>query len=94
MKIPLRIKGRTTSINTNAAIDALYYLCINSTSSLPPSRIIQDFCYNSIEDWEGSSARGLSKYISNRMLDIIVETISDEDTLIEYQKLREEFKTL
>ena len=71
MKIPIRINKRVTSIGIRDSIVALHFMFMGGITPSPQEHM-QDYCYNALSDWEGLSGKGLSGFITDRMLRDVV----------------------
>ena len=84
MKISTRINGRVTSVKLKDSICALHYLILGSDERIYEHCL--DTCHTLIGKWRGDSARGLSTYISDKMIE---EIIQSNDLLLAYQEALE-----
>jgi len=96
--IPIRIQGRTTSITLKKSIVILYMLFTvipegeSINYSLNRAKRTQqlkgavlDFVYKCLDQWNGKTAKGLSDFVTDKM---ILELL-DEDDLEKYNKIVE-----
>ena len=75
MKIATRINARVTSINVRDSVCALHYVICSQEGSKPANHIL-DTCHAIIGTWKGKTARGLSSFICDAMIE---ELLSTED---------------
>lgn len=72
-KISLRVDGKVTSITLKKNIIALWLIFgtdidIVNTELDVLSYEVNDFIYSCLDKWENNTAKGLSAYITNRMV--------------------------
>ena len=81
MKISTRINGRVTSINVRNSVCALHYIiCCEGVKKL--ENHVLDTCHDIISTWKGATARGLSSYITDQMLEQLLDD-ADKDNFHE-----------
>lgn len=74
MKVSTRINGRVTSINVRDSVCALHYIICGSDSLDQVENHVLDTCHDIISTWEGDTGRGLSSYITDKMLEDLLDT--------------------
>lgn len=85
MKISTRINGRVTSINVRDSVCALHYVICSEEESSPENHIL-DTCHQIISTWRGQTARGLSSFICDAMIEQLLSTQDKDlytDTIME-----------
>jgi len=84
LRFPIRILGSSTSLSIRRSVVALWLtLTTEDDVKTPYKDIISDFIYTCINSWEGQSAKGLSEYVAERMLQDILE----KEDYKRYQKI-------
>jgi len=73
MRVSTRINGRVTSISIKDSVAALHYTICNENDTSPENHI-QDVCHTIIGTWEGNTARGLSSFICDAMIEDLLES--------------------
>ena len=72
MKISTRINGRVTSINVRDSICALHYVICADENKKPENHVL-DTCHTIISTWKGQTARGLSGFICDKMIEDLLD---------------------
>ena len=76
MKISTRINGRVTSINVRDSVGALHFLVCGDferhTGKQGPLNHVRDACHDIISSWKGDTGKGLTSYITDKMLEDVV----------------------
>jgi len=89
MKISTRINGRVTSINVRNSILALHFII---TGEGNPQDHALDTCHTIISQWDGTTAKGLSSFITDKIIeDVLSASLSAED-LKEFNQIKERFQ--
>ncbi len=72
MKVSTRINGRVTSIRVKNSVCALHYMVC-----APPNKNIEshvlDTCHTIMSQWEGRTGKGISGFITDKMLEDLLE---------------------
>ena len=74
MKVSTRINGRVTSVNVRDSVCALHYVICGSDSLDQVENHVLDTCHDIISTWKGTTARGLSSYITDKMVEDLLDT--------------------
>jgi len=84
--IPIRVRGRTTSITLKKSTVALWVLFIaeqEQDSFLKLKEKIVNFVYKCLDLWDGRTAKGLSDFVTEKM---ILELLEEGD-LKKYRRI-------
>jgi len=77
MKVSTRINGRVTSINVRNTICSLHYIICSNDSDEDNSNDVYghvlDTCHTIISTWKGKTGKGLSGYITDQMLEDLLD---------------------
>lgn len=87
MKISTRIGGRVTSITVKDNLAALY--CTVMGTQKDPYNSILNACYEIMNDWDGDSGKGLSQYVSDRLILDMLEPDEHKDYKKVLKKLQD-----
>lgn len=82
--ISIRIDKRPTSISLRKNIVALWII-MNGIPQKRWKEHITDFIYSCVSSWNGDSAKGFSEYISNKL----IQGILDPDDISEFKEVME-----
>lgn len=85
LRYSIRIQGAVTSISLRKNLVALW-LTLNFDDSLKENNLnnfVLDFIYDSISDWKNDNGKGLSDFISDK----IIEDILEKRDFEQYQKV-------
>lgn len=74
MKVSTRINGRVTSINVRNTVCALHQIICGDPNGKNIEGHILDTCHGIISTWKGATGKGLSGYITDKMLEDLIDT--------------------
>ncbi len=80
MKVSARINGRVTSVTVRNSICALHYLICSEDGKDAYDHVL-DTCHGIIDTWAGDTGKGLSSYITDKMVEDLLEDTEQEQYL-------------
>ena len=87
MKISTRINGRVTSISVKDSICALHYIICAANGKKAEDHVL-DTCHSIMTEWKGGTARGASAFITDK----IVEDLLEAQDLPKYHETIQELR--
>ena len=72
MKVSVRISGRVTSISVRDSVCALHYT-VHGGAGINVENHVLDACHSIVEEWEGDTGKGLSGFITDRLLEDLID---------------------